>query len=153
MRNQKQLLIGQLERKLKPYYGIEKIAAPEHGWINSIRLTLNMTLEQLGKKLGVTRQGAKRIETSESSGTISLRSMKEIAEVLDMQFVYGFVPKGGSVENLINEKAEALARKIVSRTNHNMVMEAQGNSDEQLKKAVTDLADDLKREMSRSLWD
>ena len=70
-----------------------------------------------------------------------------------MKFVYGFVPKKGSLEKLIEYKSEELARKIVLRTNHNMQLENQGNSEEQIQKAITDLASDIKREMRRSLWD
>ncbi|MES2559104.1 MAG: mobile mystery protein A [Bacteroidota bacterium] len=153
MRTRRSLLVDQLDRKLKPFSGTEKIIIPEQGWINNIRIALNMTLEQLGKKLGITRQGAKRIEESESSGTISLKSMKEIAELFNMKFVYGFVPADGSVKNLIDRRAEELAKTIVLRTSQNMKLENQGNSDERIMQAVNDLASELKREMSKSLWD
>ena len=153
MRTKKKLLIEQLDRKLKPFAGTEKVIVPDQGWINSIRVTLNMTLEQLGNKLNITRQGAKKIEGSESLGTVSLKSMKEIGAVLNMQFVYGFVPKDGSIENLVNHKAEELAKKIVLRTSQNMKLENQGNTDDQIKRAIGDLADELKREMNKSLWD
>ncbi len=112
-----------------------------------------MTLEQLGQKLNITRQGAKKIEEREAAGSISIKSLKEIGQILDMEFVYGFVPKQGSVENLVNYKAEELAKKIVLRTNHNMKLENQGNSDEQISRAIDDLASEIKREMNKSLWD
>ncbi len=153
MRTTKKLLVEQLDRKLKPFFGTEKVIVPDQGWINNIRKTLNMTLEQLGSKLNVTRQGAKKIEMSEAQGTISLKSMKEIGGVLNMQFVYGFVPKDGSIENLINHKAEELARKIVLRTNQNMKLENQGNTEEQIIRAINDLTNEIKRELNKSLWD
>lgn len=153
MRTKKKLLIEQLDRKLKPFVGTEKVIIPDQGWINSIRVTLNMTLEQLGSKLNITRQGAKKIEESEAVGTVSLKSMKEIGSVLNMQFVYGFVPKDGSIENLVNRKAEELAKKIVLRTSQNMKLENQGNTDEQINRAINDLAIELKRELNKSLWD
>ena len=153
MRTKKKLLIEQLDRKLNPFIGTEKVIVPDQGWINSIRITLNMTLEQLGSKLNITRQGAKNIELSEATGAISLKSMKEIGAVLNMQFVYAFVPKDGSIENLINHKAKELAKKIVLRTNQNMKLENQGNSEKQIKKAIDDLTNELKIELSKSLWD
>lgn len=153
MRTKKKLLIEQLDRKLNPFIGTEKVIVPDQGWINSIRITLNMTLEQLGSKLNITRQGAKNIELSEATGAISLKSMKEIGAVLNMQFVYAFVPKDGSIENLINHKAKELAKKIVLRTNQNMKLENQGNSEEQIKRAIDDLTNELKIELSKSLWD
>ena len=153
MRTMKKIVIEQLDRKLKPFAGLEKVIIPNQGWINSIRVSLNMTLEQMGNKLNITRQGAKNIEVSESLGTVSIKSMKEIGAALDMQFVYGFVPKNGSLENLVNTKAEELAKKIVLRTSQNMKLENQGNTDEQIKRAINDLAIELKREMNKSLWD
>ena len=153
MRTMKKIVIEQLDRKLKPFAGLEMVIIPNQGWINSIRVSLNMTLEQMGNKLNITRQGAKNIEVSESLGKVSLKSMKEIGAALDMQFVYGFVPKNGSLENLVNTKAEELAKKIVLRTSQNMKLENQGNTDEQIKRAINDLAIELKREMNKSLWD
>jgi predicted DNA-binding mobile mystery protein A len=153
MRTRKKLLIQQLDKKLKPFHGTEKVIIPDQGWISNIRIALNMTLEQLGNKLNITRQGVKKIEEREATGSITIKSLKEIGQILDMEFVYGFVSKKGSVENLVNYKAEELAKKIVLRTSHNMKLENQGNSDEQISRAIDDLANEIKREMNKSLWD
>ncbi len=153
MRNQKKLLLEQLDRKLKPFLGTEKVIIPDQGWIYNIRVALNITLEQLAKKLNMTKQGVKKIEEREFSESISIKSLKEIGKALDMQFVYGFVPKYNSLENLVNHKAEELARKIVLRTNQNMKLENQGNSEDQINRAIVDLTHEIKREMHKSLWD
>jgi len=46
-----------------------------------------------------------------------------------------------------------LARKIVWRTNQNMKLENQGIGDEKINSTIKDLADEIKREMRKSLWD
>ena len=153
MRNHKKLLLEQLDRKLKPFKEIEKIKVPEKGWINNIRNSLNMTLEQLGHKLNITRQGMKKIEERESSGVITIKILREVGKELDMKFVYGFVPNYTSVEEMVDSKARQLAKKIVLRTNQNMKLENQGNRDEQIIKAIEELSSEIKREMRRSLWD
>jgi len=153
MRNKKQLLIEQIDRKLEPFSSSEMISIPNRGWINSIRTALNMTMAQLGARLNMTKQGVNRIEESEAKGTITINSLKEAGEALDLKLVYGFVPKEGSLNNLVNMKAEKLARKIVQRTNQNMKLEDQGISDEKIKRSIADLAGEIKREMRRSLWD
>ena len=153
MRNKKKLLIEQLDQKLKYFQKTEMVLVPDKGWINTIRTVLNMTMAQLGTKLNITRQGVKSIEESEAKGTISLNSLKDIAEALDLKFVYGFVPKDGTIDNLINSKAEKLARKIVLRTNQNMKLENQGIRDEKINESIIDLANEIKREMRKSLWD
>ena len=153
MRNNKKLLIEQLDRKLEPFQKTEQVLVPNKGWVNTIRIALNMTMAQLGNKLNITRQGVKKIEESEAKGSISINSLKEIGEILDLTFVYGFVPKEGSIDNLVSLKAENLARKIVQRTNQNMKLEGQGISDKKINESVKDLANDIKREMRKSLWD
>ena len=153
MRNKRTLLIEQLDQKLQPFQRTEMVEVPSKGWINTIRTTLNMTMEQLGNKLNITRQGVRSIEESEAKGSISIKSLKEVGEALDMQLVYGFVPKDGSINNLINIKAEKLARKIVLRTNQNMKLENQGIGDEKINATILDLANEIKREMRKSLWD
>ena len=153
MRTNKSLQIEQLDKKLHQFFALDKVIVPTNGWINSIRTTLNMTLEQLGRQLNITKQGAKKIEESEAAGSISLKSLKEVGEVLNLNFVYGFVPKNGSLENLINDKAQEMATKIVMRTNQHMKLENQENSEERIQSAIIDLASDLKRELNKSLWD
>jgi len=153
MRNQRKLLIEQLDQKLLPFLEADNINIPSDGWINSIRKTLNMTLEQFGRKLGITRQGARRIETSEASGTISVKLLREAGMALGMKLVYGFVPVNGSIESLIDHKARELAQRIVLRTNQTMLLENQATYKEHIEKAIMELADEIKQEMSRSLWD
>jgi len=153
MRNKNKLLIEQLDQKLKSFQKTETILVPDKGWINTIRTTLNMTMAQLGSKLNVTRQGIKGIEESEAKGSISINSLKEAGEALGLKFVYGFVPKDGTIDNLIKSRAEKLAKKIVLRTNQNMKLENQGISDKKIKQSIIDLATEIKREMRKSLWD
>lgn len=153
MRNKNKLFIEQLDKKLKPFQKTEMVLVPDKGWINTIRTTFNMTLTQLGKKLNITKQGAKNIEDSEAKGTISINSLKEVGDILGLKLVYGFVPKDGTIDNLINIKAKELARKIVERTHQNMKLENQAISDKKITESIIDLATEIKREMRKSLWD
>jgi predicted DNA-binding mobile mystery protein A len=153
MRNKRKLLIEQLDQKLQPFSETRKILIPERGWINTIRTTLNMTMAQLGNKLNITRQGVKRIEESEANGTITLNSLKNVANTINLKLIYALVPKNGTINDLIQIEAEKLAQKIVLRTNQNMKLEDQGIGDEKIVKTIKELANEIKREMRRSLWD
>lgn len=153
MRNKKKLLIEQLDHKLQTFFPTRKVQIPENGWINTIRTTLNMTMAQVGTKLNITRQGVKRLEDSEANGTITLNSLKDVANAMDLRLVYALVPKDGTINDLIQKKAEKLAQRIVLRTNQNMKLEDQGIGDEKLAKTIKELAEELKREMKKSLWD
>jgi len=153
MRNKRKLLIEQLDKKLQPFSETGKVLVPERGWINTIRTALNMTMAQLGAKLNMTRQGVKRIEESEANKTITLNSLKDVANAMNLKLVYALVPKDGTINDLIQIKAEKLAEKIVLRTNQNMKLEDQGIGDEKIAQTIKELADEIKREMRKSLWD
>tara|TARA_R110001583_G_scaffold194814_1_gene367185 strand:- start:442 stop:900 length:459 start_codon:yes stop_codon:yes gene_type:complete len=152
MRNQKKIAIEQLDRKLKPFYEIKNIDVPERGWVYTIRTTLNMTLQQLGYKLRITSQGVKDIEKRELSGSISIKSLKEIGKALDMQFVYGFVSNHNSIDKFIELKARELAEKIVLKNSNS----AEGNmelSEDEMQQEIEDFAHEIKREVPKTLWD
>jgi predicted DNA-binding mobile mystery protein A len=153
MRNSRKILIEQLDKKLSFFKKVQSNVVPTTGWINNIRVSLNMSLEQLGNKLGMSKQGVKKIEEREASGTITINSLKEVAEALNMTFIYGFAPKDENLQQLLDKKANILAKKIVQRTNKHMILENQGNSDQTIKDAIVDLKNELKREMHKSLWD
>ncbi|HCV83041.1 MAG: transcriptional regulator [Zunongwangia sp.] len=153
MRNKHSLLIEQLDQKLQPFDQTKKALVPERGWINTIRTTLNMTMAQLGTKLNITRQGVKNLEKSEANGTITLNSLRDVSNAMDLKLVYAMVPKDGTINDLVNVKAEKLARRIVMRTNQNMKLEDQGIEEKKLAKTIQELANEIKREMRKSLWD
>lgn len=153
MRNKKKLLIEQLDQKLSEFRSAGLVLMPGKGWINTIRTTLNMTREQLGSKLGLTKGAIQKIEEREATGQITINKIRDVAQALELQFVYGFVPKDGTIDNLINSKAETLARKIVLRTHQNMKLEGQEIENHKINESIKDLAYEIKREMRKTLWD
>ena len=153
MRNKKHLLIEQLDKKLEKFKASENVLVPTKGWINSIRTSINMTREQLATKLNMTKGAIQKIEERRASGQITINKLKNVAESMDLKLIYGFVPKDGSIDNLIGRKSEKLAQKIVLRTNQNVKLEDQGIGDEKMKATISQLASEIKREMRKSLWD
>lgn len=153
MRNKKKLLIEQLDQKLANFKDAGMVLVPQKGWVNTIRTSLNMTREQLGTKLNLTKGAIQKTEEREATGQITINKLKDVGNALNMKFVYGFFPKDGTIESLVDLKAEKLARKIVLRTNQNMKLEDQGIGDEKIAKTIKELANEIKREMKKSLWD
>ncbi len=147
------LVIRQLDKKLIALQSLQEIQIPASGWINLLRKTLKISLRQLGDKLSITPQSVRDIEIREKEGSITLKAMAEVAEALDMKLVYGFIPKDGSLEKMIERKARKLATNIVHRTSTTMKLEDQGNSEERLKQAITELTEEIKRDIPKSLWD
>lgn len=151
--NKKKLQIEQLERKLNGFFSAQKIPTPTTGWLKAVRVSLGMSLQQLSHKLSITKQSVQEIELREKEGNITLKNLRETADALDMQLVYGLVPKDGSIENLIDRKARELATRIVFRTSNTMKLEDQENTKQRLKKAIEERTVIIKNELPKILWD
>lgn len=132
---------------------LKEVAIPPTGWIKAIRTALGMSMQQLGDKLSISKQGILDIEKREKEGSITIKSLKEIAGALDMQLVYGFVPNDGSIDGLIEKRAIELATKIVLRTSNTMKLEDQGVSNKRIEQAIKERAEEIKNEMPKILWD
>ena len=149
----KSLEIQQINSKMRPLADLQKVVMPPTGWIKAIRSAIGMSMQQLGNKLSITRQSVLEIEKREQDGSITIKTLKEVANALDMRLVYGFVPNDGSVEDLIDRKAKELAIKIVLRTSNTMKLEDQENTKERLEKAIQERALIIKNEMPKILWE
>ncbi|MBX2974077.1 MAG: mobile mystery protein A [Flavobacteriales bacterium] len=152
MSNIRHLRLQQLNKQLTPW-GQAAPITPPNGWIATLRKALGMPLRSLGARLGITAEGAKRMELREADGTISLQLLRKAAEAMDMRLAYVFVPKDGSLEKLIERRALAMATDIVMRTHQSMKLEGQAVSDERLMEAIAEQAAELRRELPKQLWD
>jgi predicted DNA-binding mobile mystery protein A len=138
---------------MQQFGSVAMVSVPSTGWIRAIRTSLGMSMQQLGNRLGVTRQNIHDVEQREKEGSITIRHLREIGNALDMRLVYGFVPNDGSLDALIERKAREVAEKIVLRTAQNMRLEAQENSDERIAKAISERVEEIRRNMPKFLWD
>ena len=152
MRNDK-LQFQQLNEKMDKLTVLQQIIMPPIGWIKAIRNGIGMSMEQLGKKLSITKQAVMDIEKREKEGAITIKSMQEIAKVIDMKFVYGFVPNAGSLEQMIETRSLEMATKIVQRTSTSMKLEDQVNSKERIEKAIKERAAEILNKTPKILWD
>ena len=155
MKNKKEqkLSIELLDKKLRAYNVLHEKEIPDTGWIHAIRTTLGMSLRQMGKRLSITPQSMKETEQREKEGSITLRNLREAGKALGLQLVYGFIPQKGSLEKMIEEKAQAVAKEIVSRASHSMMLEGQENSKERIDEAIKERAEEIKNEMPGHLWE
>ena len=149
----RKLQIEQLDKKLSRVRILREIDVPAKGWIGTIRTALNMSLVQLGKRLGKTSVSVKEMEEREQNKSITLKKLAEAGNALGLELVYGFIPKNISLEQMIEERALEVARDIVMRTSHTMKLEDQENTGERLQKAIKERAAAIQREMPKYLWD
>ena len=149
----KTLQLQQLNSKMRGFEALRQVALPPTGWIKAIRTAFGMSMQQLGNKLNISRQGVMDTEKREKDGSITIKSLREIARAMDMQLVYGFVPNDGSLDALIEKRATALATQIVMRTANTMKLEDQANSKKRIEAAIRERATAIQNEMPKILWD
>ncbi|MBL1213152.1 MAG: XRE family transcriptional regulator [Ignavibacteriae bacterium] len=147
------LMIEQLDKKLSKFALIESNIKPAKGWINSIRSALNISLVQFARMLNKSSPTVKEMEEREANNNITLNKLAEAGEALNLRLVYGFVPKDGTLEMMLEKRAYKKAEEIVMRTSHTMKLEDQENTEERLKKAIKDRAEKIKNELPKYLWD
>jgi predicted DNA-binding mobile mystery protein A len=154
MKNTKQqLMLEQIDKKLASLQVLKDATVPSKGWIHTLRTALQMSLRQLSAKIAIAPQSLKDMESREVAGTITLNTLRDVANAMDMQLVYGFVSKHESLEQMIEKRAKILATEIVMRTNNTMALEDQQNSKERIEKAIEQKTNEIKSEMPKYLWD
>lgn len=149
----KSLQLQQLNSKMLSFALLKQVAMPPTGWIKAIRTAIGMSMQQLGNKLNMSKQAVMDIEKREKDGSITIKSLREIARAMDMQLVYGFVPNDGSLDALIEKRATELATQIVMRTANTMKLEDQANSKQRIEAAIRERATAIQNEMPKILWD
>jgi predicted DNA-binding mobile mystery protein A len=103
---------------------VAEATPPAAGWIRAIRKSLGMTVAQLAVRLGVRRETARDIETSEVRGSITLDTLRRAAQALDCALVYALVPRE-SLEQMVMSRAREVAAKDMAALDHTMALEKQ----------------------------
>lgn len=142
----------QLDKTLRQFIPLRAVRPPVKGWIRAIRDALGMTGQQLARRLKVNKQRISRIEQDEKLGNITLKTLRSVAEALDCEFVYGFVP-GDSLEETVRSQAQSVAARRMAHSNQTMRLEKQELSEEEKEKTFENLVTDITSTMPKSLWD
>ena len=145
--NKRLILLRALSRKMGNLAQLRDTQPPKQGWISAVRQALGMTAKQLAERVGLSQPRIAKIELNENNLKIS--TMKKIAEGLDCDFVYGFVPKS-SLQETINRQARKKAEAILSNVNTNMALEDQLADDPNI---LTDVADEMIAKNIKRIWD
>lgn len=145
--NKRLILLRALSRKTGNLAQLRDAQPPKQGWISAVRQALGMTAKQLAERVGLSQPRIAKMELNENNLKIS--TMKKIAEGLDCDFVYGFVPKS-SLQETINRQARKKAEAILLNVNTNMALEDQLADDPNI---LTDVADEMIAKNIKRIWD
>ena len=125
---------------------------PARGWIRAVRVALGMSTRQLAQRVGIAQQSLSRLEASEISDSITLKSLRKVADKTGCKLVYALVPRDGSLLDIVREQALKKAEEMLPHVYHSMMLENQSVIDDE-KDRLKLLADEIMRDLNSSLWD
>ena len=147
MRNDfRQLRSKQLDRALAPLRSVN-VPRPPKGWIRAIREALGLSSAQLAERMKANRSLIVQQEKAEADDRITLKSLRAFANALDCDLVYAFVPRAGSLQELVDARARATAKTNVLGVEHTMALENQASGN--LEQAIEAETERLTRKRKR----
>ena len=112
-------------RRLRP---LEDEPRPHKGWIRAIRNALGMSGTELAARIGVSQQRVSQIEHSEQLDTITLETLRRVANALDCDLVYVLEPRT-SLDEAVREQAHKKAARHLAPLSHHSRLEDQALTD------------------------
>lgn len=107
--------------RLRP---VAKEPRPHRGWIRAIRDALGMTSAELAARIGVSQQRVSEMERSELQDTITLETLRRVADALDSDMVYMLQPRT-TLDKAVKEQARKKAAQHLAPLAHHGRLEDQ----------------------------
>lgn len=145
------LRLSQVEQALEPYACIKSKAMPPSGWLRAIRESLAKSLRVQAALIGMSPTTLHKCERSEAEGRITLAQLRKLATGLDCELVYALVPKR-PLHEMIEERANLLAKAEVMAVTHTMGLENQRPSDAFVERQVNERRQELLSGSWARLW-
>jgi predicted DNA-binding mobile mystery protein A len=144
------LPLQQLDKILGPWCSLPR-SRPSGGWLRAVRQALGITTRQLAKSVGVSQAAVVHAERTEAKGDITLATLQRYAAALDCELSYALVPRR-PLQEMVEERADRIARDQVSRVRHSMALEDQSTSEEHLEREIAGLRRKLLEGKRSRLW-
>jgi predicted DNA-binding mobile mystery protein A len=144
------LALKHLDEQLAPWRALPYLR-PRAGWLRAIREALGMTVRQFAKAVGVAPSTAQAAERAEAKGDITLSTLTRYAEALGCEVRYTLVPKK-PLQEVLEARAEAIARAEVTAVHHSMALEEQATSKQQVEQQIAELRHKLLGGPRSRLW-
>lgn len=138
----KKLQLEALDKKISK---IRFVPRPKNGWARTIRSSIFMPISFLAEKLKISPQAIFQMEQSEIDETISLKTLRRLAEAMDCHLHYALIPNQKSLKKMVEKRAVIKAKTLIRDVDKTMSLENQKvkNSKKSEKTLVKELAENL----------
>ena len=118
------------------------------GYVSYFRKALGMSAKQLGERVGKSSSTILDLEKRELDGSVTIKNLKAVADALDCDFYYTFVPRT-NISRQVELRAKEKALEELKRIRVNMELE--GENGKFVEDELKALMNEFKH--SRKLWD
>ena len=139
----RKLRLSQLDRSLQDMRTLPP--RPASGWIASVREALGITLGEVGKRIGSSRQAVQQLEKAEATDRITLGALRRASEAMGCELLYALVPKSGTFAELAERSVRDNAARDVKSVMHTMMLE-----DQKPENAEQLIEDEAQRRLNRT---
>ena len=81
----------EIEKDLRPFYKARPVVPPKNGWLRELRQISGVACEDIAERLNISTRALHKLEQAEADGTITLKTLRKVAEAMECQVVYGVV--------------------------------------------------------------
>jgi transcriptional regulator with XRE-family HTH domain len=107
---------AELEQMGVPFEAVRTQIGGVKGWLRTVRQMDAVAVKKIAARMGVLKREILRLEVAEERGRITLGLLREVANAMDYELVYTFVPRQTTFEELaqreITKKREARLERI-----------------------------------------
>ena len=144
-----------LSKKISSWTSLTDLSSPPSGWLRAVRGALGITTRQLAELIGTNHAGIAALEKREATGKVTIETLEKAARAMGCRFVYAIIPDkpNHSLDEILDRRAEIVAKRVLGRLEHSMRLEQQGSPDEEITEELRKLATELKNSLDSRLWD
>lgn len=124
MKRDKSIQLGQAEKRSEVLKKLTNQVQMRTGWIEYMRAVLGLTLQDLAKRAGISKPTTAQSERREAEGKVTLETLKKMANAMECDLFYAFVPRK-KIGSILMDQAIQKARSILSRADTHMSLEDQ----------------------------
>jgi predicted DNA-binding mobile mystery protein A len=143
--------LEQIDQVLAEWRSISLRRRPALGWVHSIRSALGMTAVAFARRLGMTHAGILKLEKSEVDESISLASLRKLAQALDCDLEYALIPRI-PLKQYLEDRAMELAREQLMPLTHTMSLEDQSTTPAMKQLQLELIAKEILDGSRRDMW-
>ena len=148
--SQSKMKLKHVSEQLENLRPMTKATKQVKSWIVYLKDALGMSTSQLANRVGVSYTTMSETIAREPRGEITIKNLKRIANALECELAYCFIPKE-PINEILDKRAYKVAKSTIKEAALHMEIEDQSIKTENIDSAIDELVGDLK--FSKSLWE